>query len=175
MTKKWWIFLLRVIIFHRKSPPYKFSVWKTLPSKVRVTRDGVSGIMICTINFVWKTIPKYCPTGRVSHECIPPDTSCPVTLVSLGIAFQAWKCGQVWNLPLRWTDSLLFEPVGISDRFNPLPISTISVSFSIHSRKMRIYAKISNGKWQNWMDPQLFTREKCVYTQKYRIMICKVL
>ena len=23
MTKEWWIFLLRVIIFHRKSPPYK--------------------------------------------------------------------------------------------------------------------------------------------------------
>ena len=34
---------------------------------------------------------------------------------------------------------------------------------------MRIYAKISNEKWQNWMDPQLFTREKCVYTQKYRM------
>ena len=33
-------------------------VWKTIPSKARVTRDKVSGHTIKTFTTVWKTVPK---------------------------------------------------------------------------------------------------------------------
>ena len=76
MTKKWWIFLLRVIIFHRKSPPYKTPSERRYRTKREKTVTESRG-------------DKYCLTGRDGGDRIYAGHFVPVTLVSLGIAFQA--------------------------------------------------------------------------------------
>ncbi len=69
MTKKWWIFLLRLIIFHRKSPPYKTPSERRYRAKREKPVTESRGIMIYTKDFVWKTIPLVLPY-RQSFLCL---------------------------------------------------------------------------------------------------------
>ena len=65
------------------------SVWKTLPSKARVTRDRVSWITICTKTLSGRQYHKYCHTGRASLACILWTLRAQLRSFSLGIASQA--------------------------------------------------------------------------------------
>ena len=76
MTKKWWIFLLRVIIFHRKSPPYKTPSERRYRARREKPVTESRGISTAF-------------QAEMVEIAYMPDTSCPVTLVSLGIALQA--------------------------------------------------------------------------------------
>ena len=76
MTKEWWIFLLRVIIFHRKSPSYKTPSERRCRARREKTVTKSRGISTAF-------------QAEMVEIAYMPDTSCPVTLVSLGIAFQA--------------------------------------------------------------------------------------
>ena len=69
MTKKWWIFLLRVIIFHRKSLYNSPSERRYRAKREKpVTKSRGSRYVQKTLS--GRQYPQYCPTGRASYACI---------------------------------------------------------------------------------------------------------
>lgn len=75
MTKEWWIFLLRVIIFHRKSPPYKTPSERRYRAKREKTVTESRGDKCCLPGrdgrariYAGHFVPGY---ARFTRYCLP--------------------------------------------------------------------------------------------------------